>query len=262
MGVPHCDNVLMLLALSLDMTKEQRAVVTPLMMAGFRDLCTEAGTSVNGGQTVLNPWMIVGGVATYVAKESDYINPEQGQAGDVLVLTKPLGTQPAVNAHQWLGTDAYKKVADVITPEETLAAYAMAMSSMARLNNTAAALMHKYDAHGATDVTGFGILGHVHNLAEAQKAEVDLVLDTMPIIKGMPAVNSKFNFRLTQGYSAETSGGLLIMMPADKADGFVKEISEIDGHPAWIVGRVVAGARQGRLGDDLKIEEVTIPTLG
>ena len=43
-----------------------------------------------------------------------------------------------------------------------------------------AALMHKYGAHGATDVTGFGILGHVHNLAEAQKASVDLVLDTMP----------------------------------------------------------------------------------
>ena len=61
------------------------------------------------------------------------------------------------------------------------------------------------------------------------------------VIKGMAAVNSKFNFQLTQGYSAETSGGLLIMIPADKADGFVKEISEIDGHPAWIVGRVVEG---------------------
>ena len=57
----------------------------------------------------------------------------------------------------------------------------------------------------------------------------------------MQAVNSKFDFSLTQGYSAETSGGLLVMMPPQHAAAFIEEISHIDGVPAWVVGHVVAG---------------------
>ncbi len=55
-----------------------------------------------------------------------------------------------------------------------------AMWSMARLNRTGARLMHKYGVHGATDVTGFGLLGHARNLASHQRAAVDLVIDTLP----------------------------------------------------------------------------------
>ena len=65
-------------------------------------MCSEAGTSVNGGQTVFNPWVIVGGVASSVCADHEYIVPNGGRPGDVLVRTKPLGTQVAVNAHQWL----------------------------------------------------------------------------------------------------------------------------------------------------------------
>jgi len=68
--------------------------------------------------------------------------------------------------------------------------------------------MHKYGAHGATDVTGFGILGHAKNLASVQKNAVDFVIQKLPIIAKMASVAQAcgINFSLLQGYSAETSG--------------------------------------------------------
>lgn len=73
MGVSDCDNMLMLLGVSTDMTAKEREVVTTLMIKGFNDLAKEAGTSVNGGQSVLNPWYIIGGVATSVVSSSEFI---------------------------------------------------------------------------------------------------------------------------------------------------------------------------------------------
>lgn len=79
---------------------------------------------------------------------------------------------------------------------------------MSRLNRTGAKLMHKYNAHGATDVTGFGILGHGKNLAKNQKKAVDFVIHTLPIIEGMREADEKVKhmFNLIYGLSAETSG--------------------------------------------------------
>lgn len=73
MGVANCDNMLMLLGVSNQMTLKEREVVTPLVIKGFNDLALEAGTTVNGGQTVLNPWFIVGGVASGVVSNSEFI---------------------------------------------------------------------------------------------------------------------------------------------------------------------------------------------
>ena len=73
----------------------------------------------------------------------------------MLVLTKPLGTQIAVNAHQWLDQpERWNRIKQVISKDEARKAYQRAMDSMSRLNRTGARLMHKYNAHGATDVTG------------------------------------------------------------------------------------------------------------
>ena len=100
---------------------------------------------------------------------------------------------------------------------------------MTRLNRTGAQLMHKYNARGATDVTGFGILGHANNLARNQRASVDFELHTLPIIKDMSTVASvATGFNLLDGLSAETSGGLLIALPADKAAQFIEEIQTVD----------------------------------
>lgn len=78
--------------------------------------------------------------------------------------------------------------------------------------------MHTYQAHGATDVTGFGILGHASNLAQAQENDVHFLIDKLPIIKHMDKVADVFKFfHLKEGYSAETSGGLLVLLPEENA---------------------------------------------
>ena len=58
MGVTECENMLMLLAVSTKMTEKERDVVVPLMMRGFKDCALEAGSTVTGGQTVMNPWYV------------------------------------------------------------------------------------------------------------------------------------------------------------------------------------------------------------
>lgn len=100
MGVLDCDNMLMLLAIPKDMKEKERDVVIPLMIRGFKDAATEAGTSVQGGQTIFNPWLMMGGVATAVCSQREFIMPDNSQIGDVLVLTKPLGTQVKFNLFQ------------------------------------------------------------------------------------------------------------------------------------------------------------------
>lgn len=248
MGVVNCDNILMILASSREMPERERNIVTQQMMQGFNDLATEAETEVTGGQTVLNPWPIIGGAATSVCDSSEFILPVNARAGDVVVLTKPLGTQVAVNAHQWyaLKNARWESLRETFSEQLVEESYQMAIDGMVRLNRNGARLMHKYSAHAATDVTGFGILGHASNLAQNQTARVNIQLDVLPIIRHLNAINNHVNvFKLLQGTSAETSGGLLICLPAEHADAFVKEIQELDGAPAWIIGKVVENISSG-----------------
>merc|ERR1719188_1426396 len=216
------------------------------MMKGFQDTAREAGCLVTGGQTVVNPWCTVGGVASSVCRDGDVIMPENAEAGMVLVLTKALGTQVVVNLHQWM------------EEEEVKDAYRQGMMSMARLNLTGAKLMHKYKAGAATDVTGFGILGHAKNLAENQIQEVAFTIHTLPIIKNMVKVSKAVGnmFQLLQGYSAETSGGLLLAIGRQNAEAFIKEIKEIEGCDAWVIGDVESGPRTAKIADNPTIIEV------
>jgi selenide, water dikinase len=245
MGVADADTVLMLLAVSSDMAAGERDAVTSAMMAGFNDACVEAGTTVTGGQTVQNPWPIIGGVATATVAEHEMVRPEGAVPGDVLVLTKPLGTQVAVNLWQWrVGGAKWDKVAAVAGGLAGAAgAFDTAVASMARLNRNAARAMHTHGAHGATDVTGFGYLGHAANLAAHSAARVRFELHTLPVIAGMAAVDDALGgaFKLRAGASAETSGGLLVALPSEAAAAaFIADVSAADGAPAWVVGRVVA----------------------
>uniref|UniRef100_A0A7S2YE49 Selenide, water dikinase n=1 Tax=Entomoneis paludosa TaxID=265537 RepID=A0A7S2YE49_9STRA len=261
-GVAECDFVLMLLAACRDMPEEERSICTKEMVRGFRDACTEAGTSVTGGQTVLNPWPIIGGVATSIVSEDEFIASDGAEVGNVVVLTKPLGTQVAVNVHQWRtqNNKYWKDILNkkVITVEQAEDMMHEAVCSMARLNRNGAKLMIKYGATSGTDVTGFGILGHAQNLCENQKAPVAIELDTLPCIAGTKAVNDEiFNFRLAGGYSAETSGGLMVTLPEANAEAFCKELKDLDGTPAWIIGRVVeCPDRKAKIVENVKILEV------
>ena len=90
------------------------------------------------------------------------IRPKHAAPGDVIVLTKPLGTQVAVNLQEWRREpEQWARVSGKITEEQVEKAFLDASDSMARLNRNGAVLMHKHGAKGATDVTGFGILGHL-----------------------------------------------------------------------------------------------------
>ncbi|KAG5836466.1 hypothetical protein ANANG_G00255060 [Anguilla anguilla] len=204
MGITECDNMLMLLSVSQKMNDKEREKAMPLMIQGFRDAAEEGGTSPN-----------------------DFIMPDSAVPGDVLVLTKPLGTQVAVNAHQWLDNpDKWNKIKLVVSKEEVEQAYQEAMLNMATLNRTAAALMHTFNAHAATDITGFGILGHARNLAQQQRSDVAFVIHNLPILAKMTAISKACGnlFGLLQGTSSETSGGLLICLPREQAARFCAEM--------------------------------------
>ena len=294
-GVGECDFVLMLLAACRDMTEDERTICTKEMVKGFNDACIEAGTLVSGGQTVLNPWPVIGGVATTICSEGEYVKSDGAQVGDVVVLTKPLGTQVAVNVHEWRvrQTSQWEELSkrNIVSLEEAGDMMHAAVCSMSRLNRHAGksaiclcitrlsffvfvfapltthsygikgSLMVKHHAHAGTDVTGFGILGHAQNLMDNQAAEVGMEIHTLPCIANTSKVEQSgvLDFRLLKGYSAETSGGLMICMKEEDAIAYCKELEGIDEEPAWIIGRVVEDPnRKASIVDDFKTIEVEL----
>ena len=98
------------------------------------------------------------------------------------------------------GSDQLKQAGavDVALPSFDLTA---AMDAWVR-NRSGAKLMHKYDEHACTDVTGFGILGHAQNLVVTQHKDVDFVVHTLPIIRDMEKLDKKIHdFKLLEGFS-------------------------------------------------------------
>lgn len=255
MGVAECDSVLMLLGVCKHLPRDQRNAIGAEMIRGFAHVAEgEARSKITGGQTVLNPWPLVGGVATAVCAEAHVLNPRTAAVvpGDVLVLTKPLGGQVAVN----LKLGGLEKHAGAQTTQDVVdAAYAASYADMLRLNRNGALAMRTHGARCATDVTGFGLVGHGQALADNLfAAAVDIVVTTVPCLAGMLAADDALGgkWKLRRGLSAETSGGLLVVLPAARADAFVAEMLATDGQPAWIVGRVEARAgdsNQCRLAD-------------
>mmetsp|Transcript_1088 Transcript_1088/g.3383 ORF Transcript_1088/g.3383 Transcript_1088/m.3383 type:complete len:309 (+) Transcript_1088:300-1226(+) len=258
-GVVQCDNMLMILAASLEIPADYRDIIVWKMIEGFRSLAEEAGSAVTGGQSVYNPWPIIGGVAQAVVPSGEVQMPVNAEIGDAILLTKPLGTQVAVNTFQWIEQSSmWEKVEQVITVEHAKWAYDIAALSMERLNKTASSLMKKHQAHAATDVTGFGIIGHAQNLAGNQRHNVSFKIESLPVIKGLDQVDKAVGgtFKLLAGKSAETSGGLLICLRPDNIKSFCDELMAVDGWPAFRVGTVVSGNRTAFLSDNLVVEQV------
>ncbi|XP_052871163.1 inactive selenide, water dikinase-like protein, partial [Anopheles cruzii] len=143
-------------------------------------------------------------------------------------------------------------VADI---EET---YRIALESMARLNLAGAKLMRKYNAHAATDVTGFGLHGHAENLAKFQKAAVDFHIHKLPIIKNVREIAELLgrSAKLLAGTAVETSGGLLVCLPSSEAAAFCDEYRSTTAHPAWIIGSVRKGERGAQI--DANVEYIVV----
>lgn len=261
MGVSRIDNVLMLLSTSTKFTEKQEDAVLPQIMSGFRDCCFAAGTQVRGGQTTRNPWVLLGGCATSVLPKNEFVLPNGAKAGDLLVLTKPLGTQIAVNLNQWLDDQDMNKIKPTGMNEDDIRkGYDAATVSMMTLNREASSLMRQYKAHAATDVTGFGILGHAQNLVECQEDELDFVIDKLPILDKIASADDGIGrmFQLVKGYSAETSGGLLLAIDANEAAKYIADLKAANGHDIWIIGKVTAGNRKAKIVPEVQIINVTL----
>uniref|UniRef100_A0A914DQX9 Selenide, water dikinase n=1 Tax=Acrobeloides nanus TaxID=290746 RepID=A0A914DQX9_9BILA len=263
MGVHECDNMLMLLGVCTELDDSSRNIVISEFLKGFKQAADLADTRVRGGQTVRCPWLLLGGVASSVVADSEILRVDQAKPGDVLVLTKPLGGQVAVNSYEWIKANPEKITSMNLDEEKIRIAFRQVSEQMCRLNRNAAKLLHKYGARASTDVTGFGILGHAENLAKAQANDVNFVIETLPIIEYMDKISQQYpdknGFRLFSGYAAETSGGLLIAMPAENAEKYIQEIQELDGFPAWVIGKVTEGNKTATIVPEYKV--VSVPSI-
>lgn len=260
-GITEIVSVLMILSASSQMTKEQQLIVTRLMMQGFADAVREAGSKVAGGQSVINEFPMIGGAAFGLSRSETPYVPKNAKPGDVLILTKPLGSQILVNVNQYYMNkdEKWKTLAldkKLIKEEEIESIYQQGLHYMGQLNNTAALLMMKYGVTSSTDVTGFGILGHAQNLADCQIEPVDYIIERLPCYSVLHTLDKIVrNFKFKEGYAAETSGGLLISMPADNADAFIRDMKQ-SGCNAWKMGRVEKGERKAKLVENIQAVEI------
>jgi selenide,water dikinase len=194
-----------------------------------------------------------------------FVRNAGAQVGDVIVLTKPLGSGIAVFAHQ-VGRASDEMVAPVA-------------KSMATLNKLGGQLMVEHGAHAATDVTGFSLLGHMAEIVQNSQIEATLEFDAIPLFEGVAELaaadvlpgavernresvpeNLLEMTDLTAGQQAilfgpETSGGLLVFLPARNVEKFVADLG-VGGVTGHVIGRVTASHPQGRIRVTTKKAEV------
>ena len=212
------------------------------ILRGGGDAAAEAGAAVVGGHSIDDPEPKYGMAVTGIVAPGDVLTNAGGRAGDALVLTKPLGAGAVATAIK-RGLAAPDLVA-------------RAIEVMTTLNDRAAVQARAAGAHALTDVTGFGLLGHVHELAEASGVAAEVEAAAVPALDGVlelletdaaVAGGSRRNRADAESFTrfddavpeprrrllcdAMTSGGLLAAVPAGRA-------GEIDG---VLVGRLVAG---------------------
>lgn len=233
------------------------AEVVAEILRGGGDKLREAGVTVVGGHTVDDPEPKYGVAVTGTIHPSRIVTNATAQAGDLIVLTKPLGTG--------IISTAIKAGA---APDDVAAA---AIASMARLNDAASAAMIEAGVHAATDVTGFGLLGHLGEMVAASGLSAEVSVGAVPLLPGTLEL-------LAQGYvpggsrrnleslgscvsvmsasqapasaalldaalllcDAQTSGGLLMAVPSEHG-GVLLEALRIRDVPAAVIGRFLAG---------------------
>jgi len=223
------------------------------VLRGGADIAKEAGAFVLGGHSVDDPEPKYGMVAIGEVHPHRVITLARARAGDALVLTKPIGTGVL--------TTALKR--DLATPAEISAA----VTSMATLNAGAARAMRATGGgvHAATDVTGFGLLGHLRNMLTASGLAAELEAAAVPLFSNAVALaergaipggskrnrdtlspDVKFGADVPEAirvllFDAQTSGGLLIAVDPDRAGALIATL-EREGTPAAArIGRLTRG---------------------
>ena len=220
------------------------------IIRGGSDAAREAGVPIMGGHSVDDPEPKYGLVAVGEVKVENLVTNGSAEAGDLLILTKALGT----------GVVATAIKAEAASDTATTAA----VKSMTALNREAAAAMTRVGVRAATDVTGYGLLGHLHNLLLQSGVAAEIVAENVPVLpdvseliaaghipggtrRNLEDLEDRVEFgdqdetiRLILA-DAQTSGGLLISVPEERAEELM-ELLEAAGPVAAIIGRVTDGA--------------------
>lgn len=222
------------------------------MLKGLGDFCREMGIPLVGGHTIRNPWPIIGGAATGIGDVEKIVYTRGAQPGDRLFLTKPLGIAPAMAAYR-LRKEAEGKELLADVPEDLVEkAINKAIDGMISSNKPVAEVMQKVPVHAATDITGFGLKGHLSNMALLSK--VDIVINNLYVIQGTPILSELLGYPLLTGEAKETAGGILMAVSKENADTLQ---SELDKHKIQHceVGYVAAGKGDVTILKDSKITE-------
>lgn len=228
------------------------------VLKGMSAFMKRLGGNLTGGQTIKNPVPVFGGIALGITTPDRVIYSSGAKPGDTILLTKPLGIQPAMRSYRDLQDDKRDALLERFTEPELVRMQNIAVKLMTQSNQEVAAAMQEISVHAATDVTGFGILGHAGNVAALSC--VDISIDTVPVIRGTLELADFFGHKLSQGYGAETAGGMLVFLDPQKADRFVEALAK-DGLPCWPIGKVTKqeGEPIARFSDDIEFIETEFP---
>lgn len=217
-------------------------------LAGGAERLAAAGGVLVGGHSVREATIQYGLAVTGLVDPERRLGNDRARPGDVLVLTKPIGTGLALTAAR-----AGRCPAPLLE---------VVIASMVRLNRAAAGAALAAGATGATDVTGFGLLGHAHELAVASGVTVALGMSKVPRFAGLgdvldPANRSRANRSTLEhvgpdlrssldpddpamllASDPQTSGGLLVAIEASRADGLIRRLRDDGDEAAAVVGEV------------------------
>ncbi len=216
------------------------------ILAGGLEKVVEAGAVLCGGHTVTDNEIKFGMSVTGIVHPEKWWPNSGARVGDVLFLTKPIGMGP---------------IATAIKQEKASAAVAQAaMEQMATLNKGACDAVFDLEVHGATDVTGFGLIGHSHEMAAGAGLTLTLEASQFPVAAGALELarggvysgGSKrgrsylgANVLIGTGiadalvavmFDAETSGGLLLAVPAKLASTVEKRLRDVGAPSAACIG--------------------------
>lgn len=230
------------------------AEVTGAILRGGAEKVREAGAAIAGGHSITDREPKYGLAVTGLAHPDALFTKGGARPGDRLVLTKPLGAGVL--------TTAAKN--GPIDPAHLEAA----ITSMARLNRAAAQAARRAGARGVTDITGYSLLGHAHEMAHLSGVRLALEYAALPWLAGARDHAAAWHFPGGAGRNADyfgrwvtferpledwekhllfdpqTSGGLLIAAPAGNADALLADLAAA-GAPGWEIGRAEPG--QGEL---------------
>ncbi len=234
------------------------------ILRGGADKVAEAGAVIGGGHSIDHDVPLYGLAVTGMAKESELTRNSGARPGDALVLTKPLGVGVTVCAGR-ADTLATEGVTGLFRkPLLSDGAREEAGRTMAALNRPAVEAMEGLEVHSATDVTGYGLLGHAYEMMEASATTAQFRVDAIPLLsearrlaaKGIAPDGSRVNVRNLRPRSevgpgvseddfllladAQTSGGLLVALPESQGEEYARRCRERGAESAAVVGRVAA----------------------